>query len=169
MGLEASNFSIPMSSPYFGSQYGGYPNSDEQAKKIARMNALASIGQNYGGVSSGGGTISGALGGAGTGAALGTAIAPGVGTAIGAGIGAIVGGVGAGIQGAKEEKRLKEQAQLDKRKVDLYEQEMKNDQFNTERSAGLEGLKYLAGMRSNAIQSRNRSLFKNDLMRVLGR
>jgi hypothetical protein len=68
----------------------------------------------------------------------------------------------------KEDKSKKEQAANERRKLDLIEREMKNAQLNAERSGGMEGLKYLAGIQSNAIQSRNRSLFKNDLMRVVG-
>jgi hypothetical protein len=167
-GLNPGNYGLKMNSPYMGQSYGGYMPEDEEAKKRARWQALASIGQGIGG-GSGGGPIGGALSGAGTGAALGTAVAPGVGTAIGAGIGALVGGVGAGIQGGKEEEIAKANAARQDRALDLQEKGMNYGQFNDERMAGLNSLKFLADQRSNAIQRRNRSLFKNDLMRVIGR
>lgn len=168
-GLNPNNYGLQMKSPYFGQSYGGYmpEGEDEEAKKAARLQALASIGQMAGG-SRGGGVAGGALSGAGTGFVAGNAIAPGVGGLIGAGIGGLVGAVGAGIQGSKEEEAAKEATAREDRKLDLYEKGQNNDQFNAERGAGLEGLKYLAGIRTNAIQNRNRSLFKNDLMRVIG-
>jgi len=166
-GIQApAGFLLPKTSPFTTYQYGGDMPNYGSDPTTARLQALQSVGQNY---SSGGGGIGGgALGGAGTGAALGTMIAPGIGTVIGAGLGGLVGAVGAGIEGTKEDKSKKEQAANERRKLDLIEREMKNAQLNAERSGGMEGLKYLAGIQSNAIQSRNRSLFKNDLMRVVG-
>jgi hypothetical protein len=139
--------------------------ADEEKRRIAQLQALQSVGSLGSGS---GGVIGGTMSGAGTGAAIGSAFAPGVGTAIGAGLGALVGGVGAGITGGKEDERERERMELEKRKMDLYEKGQKLDQFNTERKAGLEGLEFLADNRSKAIQRRNRSLFANDLMRVLG-
>lgn len=139
----------------------------EEEKRKARIAALAQLGVGMGG--SGSGVLPSAIGMAGAGASLGTAIGgPGAGTLIGAGSGALVGAIGSGIEGAKSDKLAKENAAREDRKINLIEQEQKNSQFNTERSAGLEGLKFLAQSRSNAIQSRNRSLFKNDLMRIVG-
>lgn len=164
MTLGVKGLSLNYNSPFAGQSYGGYMPEDEE-KKRAQMQALASLGQGVGGGA--GGMVSGVTSGMGTGATIGTAFAPGVGTAIGAGVGALVGGIGAGIQGGKEEKLAKEAAARQDRALDMQEKGMNFDQFNTERGAGLEGLKYLAGIRSGAIQSRNRSLFKNDLLRVI--
>lgn len=115
----------------------------------------------------GGGWIGGALGGAGIGAGIGTAVAPGPGTLIGAGLGALVGGIGAGVAGGAEDEKQKELLDLQKRTLALQEKNSGWDQLNQERSQGLQGLTFLAKMRSDAIQRRNRSLFANDLMRVL--
>lgn len=140
-----------------------YDQQEEERRK-ARLQALQSIGS----IGGGGGWLGGSMSGIGTGASIGNAIAPGLGTAIGAGLGALVGGIGSGIQGGKEEERQREMLDLQKRGLDLEEKTANFNQLNNERRSGIEGLSFLANMRSNAIQRRNRSLFANDLMRVLG-
>jgi hypothetical protein len=138
--------------------------ADEEKRRIAQLQALQSVGSLGSGS---GGVIGGTMSGASTGGVIGSLFSP-AGTAIGTGLGALVGGVGAGITGGKEDERKRAEHELEKRKMDYFEKGQKLDQFNTERKAGLEGLEFLADSRSKAIQRRNRSLFANDLMRVLG-
>lgn len=171
---------LSLISPFQTTEYGGYINFDalpEEEKRKLRLQALNSSGimsnptPNYSkgqefdisnalsglsGMSGGSdsGVIGGALGGAATGATIGSAV-PGIGTLIGAGAGALIGGIGAGIEGGKKDEQEKANLEL-----------LKQAQATRDRSVGLDSLRLLAEMRSNAIANRRKTLFKNDLARL---